>query len=104
MTHVIRKDQKGGAKGYEAPMRKHTVDHRAHNMLADPIMDIASSRIFSSEGFHDLLVLSRRLEVRRTAEKLGDDLREGTGNLTCSANASLFQLIFDSRLLEFEQT
>ena len=59
-------------------------------MLTNTVMDISSSGILSSEGLHDLLVLSCRLEIWRTAEKLGDALRERAGNLTRGADASLF--------------
>ena len=73
--HVVGEDQIGDADRHHAAMRRHAVQHRAHRVLADAVMDVAAAAVLGGEGGELALVLRGALEVRRA----GEQLRDGVG-------------------------
>ena len=55
--HVVGKDQVGDADGHDPAMGRHAVLHRAHGMLADAVMDIATAVVRRREWREPALVL-----------------------------------------------
>jgi hypothetical protein len=74
--HVVGEHQKGPAIRDQAPIERDAVHHRAHGVLAHPIMDIAPSPILLAERF---LALNVGLVGTRQVSRAPHELRQMGG-------------------------
>ncbi len=94
-AHIVGEDEIGDADRHDAAMRRHAVQHRAHGVLADAVVDIAAVGIPAAERGELALVPGRPFEVGSAREQLGDGVAQEVDDV-----ARELDPVFRTRLLK----